>query len=82
MRAVNGIHVEWVEDEAVVLDPSTGQLHYLNPPAAVFLGLVLEYGYEQGLSEFRQTYSHEPNFDEELAEMIEQMRDGGLLVDD
>jgi hypothetical protein len=82
MRAVDGIHVEWVEDEAVVLDPSSGHLHYLNPPAAVFLALVLEHGYDEALSEYHRTYSQEPNFDEELARMIEQMKEGGLLVDD
>lgn len=82
MRVVEGMHVEWVDDEAVALDPSTGQLHYLNPPAALFLALVLEHGYQRALEKVRSTYGEEPDFDEELAQMIEQMKEGGLLVDD
>jgi hypothetical protein len=82
MRAVDGVHVEWVDDEAVVLDPSTGQLHYLNPPAALFLALVLEHGYQRALTELSSTYENEQDFDEQLNEMIEQMKEGGLLVDD
>jgi len=82
MRVVEGMHVEWVDDEAVALDPSTGQLHYLNPPAAVFLALMLEHGYQRALTEFRSTYEDEADFDEELTQMIEQMKEGGLLVDD
>lgn len=76
------MHVEWVDAEAVALDPSTGRLHYLNPPAALFLALVLEHGYHQALTELRSTYADEPDFDEELTQMIELMKDGGLLVDD
>lgn len=82
MRVVEGMHVEWVDDEAVALDPSTGQLHYLNPPAALFLALVLEHGYQGALTEFRNTYENEPDFDEETTQMIEHMKEGGLLVDD
>ncbi|MBA2312124.1 MAG: hypothetical protein H0V97_04895 [Actinobacteria bacterium] len=82
MRVMEGVHVEWVDDEAVALDASTGQLHYLNPPAALFLAIVLEHGYQRALAEVRSTYEDEPDFDEELTQMIEQMKEGGLLVDD
>ncbi len=81
MRAAAGMHVEWVDVEAVALDPSTGHLHYLNPPAALFLALVLEHGYPRALTEFRSAYAGEADFDEGLTQMIEQMKDGGLLVD-
>ena len=76
------MHVEWVDDEAVALDPATGQLHYLNPPAALFLALVLEHGYQRAIAEFRSAYANEPDFDEEFNQMTDQMTEGGLLVDD
>ena len=42
MRPADGKHVEWIDDEAVVLDPSTEELHYLNGPAALVYALILE----------------------------------------
>jgi hypothetical protein len=82
MRAADGMHVEWVDDEAVVLDAETGKLHYLNPPVALFYALVLEHGFETALDTLKQNYAGQPMRDEELSQMIEQMSEGGLLIDD
>ena len=81
MRAVEGMHVEWVDDEAVVLDPESGQLHYLNPPAALVFALVQEYGYEQAIKELEEKHGADPVFVESLPKLIEDMVKKGLLED-
>ena len=73
--------MEWVDDEAVVLDPDSQELHYLNPTAALFFALVQEHGYEEARRSFESRFQI-PNVGEELDTLIAQMRDGGLLVDD
>ena len=82
MRAADGMYVEWVDDEAVVLDAATGKLHYLNPPAALFYALVLEHGFEPAVERVRQMYDGDRSTDEELSQMIEQMSENGLLTDE
>lgn len=74
------MHVEWVDNEAVVLDPESGQLHYLNPPAALFYALVLEHGYEAGLEELKRTVPESSDGDE-LSVLLDQMLERGLLLD-
>ena len=82
MRAVDNIHVEWVEDEAVVLDSSTGQLHYLNTPAALVLALIQEHGYEAGVQELKKQYPDNPRIDEDLPALLDELKERGLVVDD
>jgi hypothetical protein len=45
-----GIHVQWVNDEAVVLNEDTSELHYLNPQSALMYALVLEYGMPEAVT--------------------------------
>lgn len=81
MRARDDVHIEWVDNEAVVLDPQTSELHYLNSPAALVFALIQEHGFEGGLQalEGSQGVSGEdPEVKELLAEMVEK----GLLVND
>ncbi|MGH2806107.1 MAG: hypothetical protein ACRDKT_02405 [Actinomycetota bacterium] len=80
MRAAPGIHVEWVEDEAVVLNATTQELHYLNGPAAVVYALILEHGVEKALEEVATTI--EGVDQRELEELLDGMRENGLLIDD
>ena len=80
MQAAEGMHIEWVEDEAVVLDPETSRLHYLNPPAAYAYALILEHGYEVGLREMKKSVHHD-GVDEELEQLVTNMVEIGLLVD-
>ena len=79
MEAAEGVHVEWVGGEAVVLDRDTGDLHYLNPPAALAWALIQEHGFEGGVEELRRTYPDAPG--EDLDGLIEDMIERGLLVE-
>jgi hypothetical protein len=80
MRAAPGIHVEWVDNEAVVLDPTTQELHYLNATAAVVYALILEHGVEQAVATVLETIDGVDR--DELDDLLAGMRESGLLVDD
>ena len=82
MHVQPSIHVEWVDNEAVALDSATGQLHYLNSPAALVFALILEHGYERALSELRVMHAGEPQLEEHLSELLEDMVEKGLLTDE
>ena len=79
MKPLPGAHTEWVDDEAVVLNPTTGELHYLNPSAAVAWALVLEYGMAEAISRLNALEGSEP---EEVEAVVSQMAEVGLLIDD
>ena len=79
MEAVRRVHVEWVGGETVVLDRSTGDLHYLNPPAALAWALIEEHGYERGLTELQRMHPDAPG--DELKELIGEMIERGLLIE-
>jgi hypothetical protein len=82
MRAVEQVHVEWVEQEAVVLDPRTGRVHYLNPQAALFYALILEHGYEAAVDTLHERFGGETGLDSQLSDLVSEMVEKGLLVDD
>ena len=82
MRIAEGKHVEWVDQEAVVLDADSGDLHYLNGPAAKVYALIGEFGYEKGLEELARQHGDQPNFKEELDDVLKDMVAKKLLVDD
>ena len=82
MRVADGKHVEWVDEEAVVLDSDTGDLHYLNGPAAKVFAFIGEYGYDQALKELEKQHGDTPNFKEELQDVLKDMVEKGLLVDE
>lgn len=77
-------HVEWVDDEAVVLDQATGEIHYLNPSAALLYGLILEHGIEAAIQQVEKTHIDSDEQREELSVFMEQLVELGLLerVDD
>ncbi len=81
MRPADGKHVEWIDDEAVVLDPSTEELHYLNGPAALVYALILEHGFDRGMEEVRSIYGTESEIEKGIADCLEGLADKGLLVD-
>lgn len=82
MRIAEGKHIEWVDEEAVVLDSDTGDLHYLNGPAAKVFAFIGEYGYEKGLAELEKQHGDLPDFNDELQDLLKDMVDKGLLVDE
>lgn len=82
MRVADGMYVEWVEGEAVVLDRTSGELHYLNAPAALVFALVQEHGYERALTELQERFGDDAGMKEELDGLIEDMVEKRLLVDD
>jgi hypothetical protein len=75
-----GLQVEWVQGEAVVLDPTTAKVHYLNGPAALAYALIGEYGYERGVQEFHDRFREREGVDEELSSLLEDMLQQGLLT--
>ena len=80
MNLAPHLHVEWVEDEAVVLDPDTQQLHYLSPPAALAYALIGELGYDQGIEELRARHGKAPTFEGDLKALIKELTTRGILV--
>ena len=74
------VYVEWVEDEAVVLNRASGEIHYLNTPAAYFLALALEDGVEHALATVRASDPAPP--EEEIEVLLSDMKELGLLIDD
>ena len=82
MRVADGKHIEWVDEEAVVLDSDTGDLHYLNGPAAKVFAFIGEYGYEKGLEELEKQHGDLPNFKDEVQDVVNDMVEKGLLVAD
>lgn len=79
IKARDDLHVEWIEQEAVILDPVTAEIHYLNGPAALVFGLIQEHGYEAALKELRGR-TDAP--DDEVKKVVEDMIEKGLLIDD
>jgi hypothetical protein len=82
VRAPLELHVEWVDEEAVVLHPETGELHYLNPSAALVYALIQEFGYERGLEELIRSHPDAASDQEGLQRLIADMLERGLLVND
>ena len=80
MRAAEGLHVEWVDDEAVILDQETGTLHYLSPPAALVYALILDLGIEGAIAKVKELYGDVVGDD--LDELLSDMKEKGLLLDD
>lgn len=78
MKRAHGMHVEWVGDEAVILEEATGQLHYLNPPAALLLALVEEDGYEAAVSSLIERFG---DISADIEALTKDMVDKGILVD-
>ena len=81
MIPADGLHVEWVEDEAVVLDEGGDRLHYLNSSAALFFALVQEFGFELALSHMRERFGDDLFADGSIDALVEDMKDRGLLID-
>ena len=81
MHPAPGIHVEWVDDEAVALDTTTNRLHYLNPPAALVYALILEHGYQGALDRLSALMHEGKEVREDLPELIGNMVELGLLVE-
>lgn len=82
MKAVEGVHVEWVDQEAVILDPHTERLHYLNPTSALFFALIQDSSFDEALAEMRRRFSSVENLEEELSDLVEKMLEEGLLKDE
>lgn len=82
MRATPGMKVEWVDEEAVVMDPRSGKIHYLNPPAALFYALVLDRGYRAAVKEMRRRYEMGKKDRRTLRRLVDDLRVVGLLSDE
>jgi hypothetical protein len=82
MRVADAMYVEWVEGEAVVLNRESGELHYLNGPAALVFALIQEHGYDGAMREVHERFGTADGMREELDELIKDMLDKQILVDD
>ncbi|MFN2489078.1 MAG: PqqD family peptide modification chaperone [Actinomycetota bacterium] len=82
MRAAPEMQVEWVEDEAVVLDPNSRQLHYLNSAAALVYALIQEFGFEEAMHQLEHRYEPDSELREGLPQLLDDMAERGLLIDD
>lgn len=78
MKRAQGMHIEWVGDEAVVLEEASGQLHYLNPPAALLLALIEEHGYEGAVASLSERFG---DISSDIEAITADMLDKGILVD-
>ena len=79
MRAAEKFHVEWVENEAVALDPETGHVHYLNPPAAVVYAMIQEYGFDEAMKQIEAEYEPDSGIRTGLDGLLSEMVAKGLL---
>lgn len=59
MRPDPAYHVEWVEDEAVILDTRMHELHYLNAAAAYVYALILEHGFDAAMADLRSRFEED-----------------------
>jgi hypothetical protein len=75
------VAIEWVDDEAVALDPESGELHYLNTSAALVLALIEEHGYDRALEELRTRHGMDEGSETELRDLLEEMVGKGLLIE-
>ena len=82
MRAAPELFVEWVDNEAVVLDPESGQVHYLNHSAAVVYASILEHGFDAAMAELERQHGRAAGFAEEMPVLLEELKEKGLLLDD
>lgn len=81
MKLASHLHVEWVEDEAVVLDTRQSRLHYLNSSAALVYALIEEHGYDDALRLLDEMATQQPDIKRDLPGLIEDMVDRGILLD-
>lgn len=81
MQAPPGIQVEWVDSEAVALDPATGELHYLNDAAALTYALIQELGYESALADLNARYEEDSPFLLALPDLVEGLVAKRLLIE-
>jgi hypothetical protein len=82
MKVADSMYVEWVEGEAVVLNRTSGELHYLNGPAALVFALIQEHGYEGAMRELFERFGTADGMKEELDGLIKDMLEKEILVDD
>lgn len=80
IRPAAEMHVEWIGEEAVVLDTASGHVHYLNPSAALVYALIAEVGYERALRQIRKSFSRVLNLDEEVLQLVHELQGKGLLT--
>lgn len=81
MRVAEGMHVEWVGHEAVVLDEKRGNLHHLSPSAALVYALILEHGFDAGLDKLRTAYELPIEAESDVKVLLDDLLAKGLLVD-
>ncbi len=80
MQAPPDVHVEWVDEEAVVLNTATNEIHYLSPSAAYAYAMILEYGYTDAL---QRIAAEQPGADivSDVELLVSDLVARGLLVD-
>lgn len=81
MKVAEGMYVEWVEGEAVVLNRESGELHYLNGPAALVFALIQEHGYDGAMRELHERFGMADGMKEELDDLIKDMLEKKILAD-
>lgn len=74
--------MEWVEDEAVILNPGTNELHYLSPTAALAYALIEEYGFEKAMEELKARFAPTASIESDMDELVATLVAAGVLVDD
>lgn len=80
VHAAEGLHVEWVEGEAVVFNPETAEIHYLNGSAALAYACIAEHGFERGVEEFRELFKDQEDLEGQIDPLVDNMLAKGLLV--
>ena len=81
MNLAPHLHVEWVGDEAVVLNEETKELHHLNSTAAIVYALIGEKGYAGALDDLGKRFPGEA-IEKDVEALIADMVERGLLVDE
>jgi hypothetical protein len=74
--------VRWVDEEAVIVNLETGRIHHLSPTSAWIYSVIEEYGFDEGMAEIRNSRGNNPTSMSEVATLIQDMIDQGLLMED
>lgn len=62
----------------MVLEQASGQLHYLNPPAALLLALIEEEGYDSAVESLTERFG---DISKDIEGITSDMLAKGILVD-
>ena len=73
--------MQWVDGEAVAVNETTSEVHYLNPQSALIYALLLEFGMPEAVDEAcARIQGPREEIRAQIDHLIETFREKGLLA--